>query len=355
MNGLKYRQNQFVDFLVEDRYRVYRHLLIWIYLIFTEFQGPVAPRESSREYELYLRLTKIIFFSLMVYINMYVLVPRFLFNDKYVAYMLILITMIIVSHLMIKSFFEYNFESFRVLNRQEYSSLFEEFASNTNLFGAVVFSSTSIKLFQQWKKDSTRISELEKIALETELRELKNQINPHFLFNMLNNIEFLVDENPDKASVLIMRLSDFLRYQLYETNSPLVSLQSEIRFLKDFMELEKIRRDDFDFTLCDERQIKAAEILLPPNLFIIFAENAVKHSFDPDMPSEVNLSFEVTAKRLLFTCTNTKPKEPIIATSDSGLGLANITRRLDLLYGDSYKLDILDDLSSYTIRLIIPL
>jgi two-component system LytT family sensor kinase len=355
MNEIRYRQNWFVDFLAEDRYRIYRHSLIWIYLIFTELQDPVDPKGFSGSYEFYLRITKIVFFILMVYINMYILVPKLLFNDRYFAYILALIIMIVFIHLLIKGFFEYNFKNYEILDRQRPLGLFREIVSNTNLFGVIVLSSTSIKLFQRWKKDSTRMSELEKNSLETELRELKNQINPHFLFNMLNNVNVLVRRDPDKASVVLLRLSDFLRYQLYETTGHSVSLQSEITFLKDFMELEKIRRDDFDFKILNEMQLATIDVLLPPNLFIIFVENGVKHSTDPDAPSEVKLSFEKNGERLLFTCINTKPVEPLLTTSDSGLGLANIYRRLDLLYGSRYTLDIEEDLSLYKVILTIPL
>lgn len=354
-DGTSYRQNWFIDFLSEDRYRIYRHLLIWLYLIFTELDDIGDITAYSGNFMLYFQIVKLILFLLMVYMNMYVLVPQLLFKDKYFIYIFTVIGMIVTMHLLMKGFFNYYFDYYPFSNAENDPDLFRELLADINLFGVLVFSSTSIKLFQRWKKDLTHMNELEKNSLESELRELKNQINPHFLFNMLNNVNVLVHKSPEQASMILLRLSDFLRYQLYETNRHLVSFKSEIRFLKDYMELEKIRRDDFDFMILTDMPEGVTDVSLPPNLFIIFAENAVKHSFDPDGPSEVILSFKVNKKELRLECTNTKPTETVLTSLDSGLGLTNITRRLGLLYGKDYVMEIRDNLHDYQVTLIIPL
>lgn len=223
----------------------------------------------------------------------------------------------------------------------------------------MVFSSTSIKLFQQWARDTARINELETNSLQLELKELKNQINPHFLFNMLNNVNVLVKKNPEKASAIIMKLSDFLRYQLYDNNQPSVLLLSEIQFLNDFMELEKIRRDDFNFRIAieneDSNSNMISQLVLPPNLFTTFIENAIKHSADLDHPSKIDISFTIHKRELVFICSNTKPAEPIDGQQKGGLGLVNTRRRLDLLYAKDYKLDIDDTDKKYTVTLTLPI
>lgn len=251
------------------------------------------------------------------------------------------------------------FETYRIVQRRVFSSFFREMLATTNLLTILVFSSTSIKLFQQWARDTQRINELEKNSMQLELKELKNQINPHFLFNMLNNVNVLVRKDPDKASMTILKLSDFLRYQLYDNNQDSILLMSEIQFLKDFMELEKIRRDEFTFHLSIENKSQnedlVSQLVLPPNLFITFIENAIKHSVDLDNPSKVEILFQVYDAKLIFISSNTKPSEPIEDCQKGGLGLANVKRRLELLYDKDFDLKIEDTKTNYTATLTLPI
>lgn len=351
-------ENNFVNFLVEPRYRLYRHLLIWIYLIITFYDGS-GVEEFEGVYNIYVRLVWIAYFLFMVYINMYVLVRYLLFRGRYITYLVMLIGTIVVSYLVIKQVMVVYFEPHRIMPKSVKMTLLKEIFSATNLLTLIVFSSTAIKLFQQWKQDSTRIAELEKTTLQMELKELKNQISPHFLFNMLNNVNVLVTKDPAKASLIIMKLSDFLRYQLYENNAASVQLSSEVQFLNDFMELEKIRRDDFTFTLTINGRPLADErlenISLPPSMFIVFVENAIKYSIDPDYPSYVHADFTIANGRLHFMCRNSKAKEPLENKGSGGLGLINIKRRLELLYEDTYMCTVRDTETEYEVNLILPL
>lgn len=290
---------------------------------------------------------------------MYLLVPRFLFKAKYITYITSLVILIICSYLVMRYLAVNYFEKYRIVERRVFSSFFREMLATTNLLTILVFSSTSIKLFQQWARDTQRINELEKNSMQLELKELKNQINPHFLFNMLNNVNVLVRTDPDKASMTILKLSDFLRYQLYDNNQDSVLLMSEIQFLNDFMELEKIRRDDFSFSLSIENKSDnedlVSQLVLPPNLFITFIENAIKHSVDLDNHSEANILFQIYNSELVFICSNTKPDEPIDEYQKGGLGLTNVKRRLELLYGKNFSLKIDDTDKNYTATLTFPI
>jgi two-component system LytT family sensor kinase len=354
MHNYSYRQNWCVNFLVNDKYRFYRHLLIWVYLLYTELGDPNDQRQYSGNYDLYRYFAKILLFLLAVYVNMYVLVPRLLLKDQYFAYLFALISVTAMVYLVPAGIFTYYFESHHLANSQGLQGIFKEIMPNINVLGVAVFSSTSIKLLQQWKKDATRMNDLEKITLEIELRELKNQINPHFLFNMLNNVNVLIRRDAEKASAVVMKLSEFLRYQLYETSGGSVSLHSEIKFLEDFLELEKIRRDDFSFNISNDNNFDVTGLELPPGLFLTFVENAVKYSADPDALSSVSLWFVLSKKELRFTCNNTIPQEPF-STQSGGLGLVNIVRRLDLLYGSNYTLEIQNMQSFYSVNLSIPI
>ena len=350
--------NWFIQFLIDPKYRIFRHLLIFVYIMAT-FYDSREPKEYFGEYHYYHKLMWIAYVLIIVYVNMYLLVPKLLFREKYFTYLFSLVVMIGLSYLALKAVREHYFEAYRITKEvKRFSSLFRELLSVTNLLTLIVFASTSIKLFQRWSVDNIRINELEKNSLQMELKELKNQINPHFLFNMLNNVNVLVKRDPEKASLVILKLSDFLRYQLYDNNQHAVLLAAEIQFLKDFMDLETIRRDGFEHEINMVNGSGSKDILsrliVPPNLFTTFIENAIKHSFDAEHPSKVTVEFKIGAKELVFRCVNTKPEEMLVSEK-SGLGLVNIKRRLELLYGNSFQLGIVDSDTSYTIHLTLPL
>lgn len=198
--------------------------------------------------------------------------------------------------------------------------------------------------------DKLLIYELEQSKTSAELEQLKNQINPHFLFNMLNNANVLTKKDPEKASQVLMKLSDLLRYQLYDSARDKVLLTSDIHFLEDFLNLEKVRRDSFDFLISKEGDLSGVQI--PPLLFISFVENAVKHNNDATKPSYVHLYFDLRAGRLFFKCINSKPMLKSIGNT-GGLGLTNIKRRLELLYPATHSLIIDEDPEKYCVTLTL--
>jgi len=151
---------------------------------------------------------------------------------------------------------------------------------------------------------------------------------------MLNNANVLTKKDPNKASEVLMKLSDLLRYQLYDSARDKVLLTSDIRFIEDFLNLEKVRRDNFDFLISKEGDLSGVQI--PPLLFISFVENAVKHNNDTEKLSFVNLFFNVSNNELSFKCINSKPKIKAIKNVTGGLGLKNIKRRLELLYPSTH-------------------
>ena len=175
--------------------------------------------------------------------------------------------------------------------------------------GFLTAGSTTISL-THWLRYNLRIDELESTTLQSELTFLKNQINPHFLFNMLNNANVLIKKSPEEASKVLFKLEDLLRYQINDSSRERVSLASDIRFLNDYLNLEKIRRDNFQFTLRQEGEVDS--IWIQPLLFIPFVENAVKHSFDSEHSSYVHVFFKVDAHRLEFWCENSKDRKSVV-------------------------------------------
>ena len=180
-----------------------------------------------------------------------------------------------------------------------------------------------------------RRSERRQKEVEAELAWLKNQINPHFLFNTLNNISSLAQIDADETQEAIMQLSDLLRYAMYETNKPKVRLDGEVEFMRNYIELMKLRCNEM--TKVDAQfTIHNAQSEIAPLLFISLVENAFKHGMNSNEPASINIRLEQQDDTLVFVCDNTNNPKPTKDRSGSGIGLENTRRRLDLLYPGCY-------------------
>jgi len=338
-------KNVLLQFFIASKYRFYRHFLMIVFSIFVLYY---SDPEYTQPTETYSRA--VIFFQvlLLAYSNMYFMVPRFLFKNKYVVYGLFVLLNIVIWSV-IHGIASYFFEPHLLPNEKDVIGILQL----SFVIIVIISASAAIKLFQQWMLDAQTISELEQANTNAELEQLKNQINPHFLFNMLNNANVLTKKDPEKASQVLMKLSDLLRYQLYDSAREKVFLTSDIRFLEDFLNLEKVRRDNFDFLISKEGSLNGVQI--PPLLFISFVENAVKHNNDSANSSFVNLFFEVDNDRLIFKCVNSKPVMKAVKSVSGGLGLVNIKRRLELLFPLSHDLKIEDTTDTYSVTLTIKL
>ena len=173
-----------------------------------------------------------------------------------------------------------------------------------------------------------RRSERKQKEVEAELAWLKNQINPHFLFNTLNNISSLAQIDGDETQEAIMQLSDLLRYAMYETNKPKVRLEGEVEFMRNYLDLMKLR--------CNEMTSVNYQLEVAPLLFISLVENAFKHGMNSNAPATIDIRLEQQDDMLIFNCDNTNNPKPTKDRSGSGIGLDNTRRRLDLLYPGRY-------------------
>ena len=170
---------------------------------------------------------------------------------------------------------------------------------------------------------------------------------------MLNNANVLIRKNPAEASKVLFKLEDLLRYQMNDNFREHVPLRSDIHFLNDYLNLEKVRRDHSDYNITEEGNIDA--IQLPALLFIPFVENAVKHNFDSEHPSYVHLFFKVEDNQLEFQCENSKPAVATGKSHVGGIGLTNIRRRLELLYLGRYLLEVAETENKYVVILKLDL
>ncbi len=195
---------------------------------------------------------------------------------------------------------------------------------------------------------------LEKHKLNTELTLLKSQINPHFLFNTLNNIDVLISKDSEKASIYIKQLSDILRFMLYETKNELIPLNLELEYIEKYIELQKIRtsNDSFvNFKIHGETD----ELFIAPMIFIPFIENAFKHTSNKKSIDAIKIRFDFLSDSISFNCENFKNKSDSLIQKRSGLGINLIEQRLNLLYKGKHTLKIENSEEKYSVALTIRL
>ena len=189
---------------------------------------------------------------------------------------------------------------------------------------------------------------------EAELAWLKNQINPHFLFNTLNNISSLVQIDADKAQDAIAQLSDLLRYAMYETNKNTVPLQGEMEFMRNYVELMKLRCNDKTIVNCQLSTINN-QLAVAPLLFISLIENAFKHGVSSNRDSRIDITLTTDEHQLTFICKNTNFPKSDTDRSGSGIGLENTRRRMDLIYKDRYTWEQTLEDNIYKVKITIQL
>jgi LytS/YehU family sensor histidine kinase len=202
----------------------------------------------------------------------------------------------------------------------------------------------SLKLVKHWYEKERLAKELEKVNTETELKYLKSQINPHFLFNSLNSIYALSLQKSDLAPDLILKLSDILRYLLYDGSEKKVSLAQELKYLKSYLELEKVRhgsRMDLEIEVTGDTDKEE----IAPMLLIPFVENSFKHGLGKDMSKGyVKVLVDAADGNLKFAIANSKPINGSEVSSKKGykggIGLINVKKRLKLLYPNKHTLNV---------------
>lgn len=212
-----------------------------------------------------------------------------------------------------------------------------------------------VKLYFKTQEDREQRERLEKQDLERQLEYLRYQVNPHFFMNTLNNIHALVDINPERAKTTIVELSKMMRYILYEGDKKLIPVQREALFLKNYIELMRLRYSSRVSINLDIPEMMP-DVMLPPLLLIIFVENAFKHGVSYAAPSFIDIKVTVTQEMLQFKCRNSRQEQkPDEKKKKGGVGLANARRRLDLLFPNQYNLEIKENDKEYDVQLEIPL
>jgi two-component system, LytTR family, sensor kinase len=350
-----------LNFFVSKKWRIVRHvgMIIVLYIII------ISPTSLSEEFlqSINIKNPKVVIEKvnlasylmygivlMLIYVNLFFLIPKLLLKGKYIAYLLMCVLLASAKYGFEEIIFNfvkpYLPPDFDLIN-----SSFTGYLESTTIAFIFLISTAGYKIFKKSIFESKQLAELKETKLNEELTNLKNQINPHFLFNTLNNLNTLINTNTSKASTVVLGLSDVLRFYLYEADKEKVLLKKDIEILLQILELEKIRRDDFQFSLKYDNSING--IFLPAFIFTNFVENAIKHSVNNSAFSFVHIEFKKENNTLVFTCENSVP--PIKPnTQYGGLGLPNIKRRLDLIYKNTYGLVMKEKDNKYFVKLEIP-
>jgi hypothetical protein len=352
-------KNPLIGFISEPKYRWLRHTLFIIICLILGFKGDVGTYNDLRSPEMkrafiIMDIWTTTFIMGMIYLLLLVLIPRLLFRSKVFAFAICFFVMISLIYFLVW-YVDYRYllpidngdHQFFQHVEVSFVAYIQYCAISSVLLGSVV----GLCIFKKWINDIQKMNELHETNLRTELEQLKSQVNPHFLFNTLNNLFVLTKTDPEKASQVILGLSDLLRYQLYDSAKEKILLSKDIDFIQNLLSLEKIRKNDFEYIIETKGNIDG--VGLPPFLFIPFIENAIKHGASTVGHSYLNLSFIIRDHQLHFYSENSKPA--IKKKGIGGLGLGNIKRRLELLYPGNHTLDIKDNADKYIVNLTIPL
>jgi sensor histidine kinase YesM len=350
--------NPLIRFISDPKYRWIRHVLFILVGLILAFKGDIGVSTMERSpgiQRAILLIDMMTFFFIMtiLYVVILVLVPRLLFRSRVFlfAVSILLTVAVIFAVVYLLDYFILRPVDPDHTKLQHIDMTFVSFIQISAVSAVVLVSVIGLMVFKKWIQDIKLMQEIQQVNLKTELAQLKSQVNPHFLFNTLNNLYVLTKTDPEKASQVLLGLSDLLRYQLYDSAREKIQLTKDIDFIHNLLSLEKIRKNDFEYGIHTNGNLEG--ISLPPFLFIPFVENAIKHGASSVGHSYLNLDFIVAEQHLHFRSVNSKPA--VSKKITGGLGLANIQRRLELLYPGNHTLEIIDDPEKYSVHLILPI
>ncbi|MCF6358388.1 MAG: histidine kinase [Draconibacterium sp.] len=342
--------------ILYNRFKIAGHLIFWLCsitlftLVFYFYEEQIDLNLIEKVF-----VTNIVF-AIGVYINLYFLIPKFLKRKSYIFYIFWFIVLLTLTSLLIQFTFIYPLH-----NLFETSGQFTSF--NSNLHSAFFFATlvyivitSLLKFIKEWlamQDLNLKLATSERQKLEAELKSLKGQLNPHFLFNSLNNIYSLALIKSDKVPELILKLSDLMRHIIYETKENYISLEKEIEFADNFIALQKIRiADESKIKYSIDGDIPSGKIA--PLLFEPFIDNAFKHGLPgTDKSDFISIKFDFTEiSYLYFILENNFEDLGFTNNKNSGIGIENVKQRLKFLYAQNeYELTIKKETQIFSVSL----
>lgn len=335
------------------RFKISIHILVWIIVIVLpntlniyrlEAMGLISDTEQKI---IRLDLIMYVYWIAVYYLNSQVLVPRLLLKTKYLYYVLIVLVFLVSSvfaDLVIRASLGINDVPILIICYFRFPVLL-----------LIIAAGIAFTVIETQRKYQEKISETDKESLKTELSFLRSQMSPHFIFNVLNNIVSLVRLKSEELEPTVMKLSGLMQYMLYHTEEEKVNLKTEVEYLNNYIDLQKQRfsrkaKIDAKFNLYDEN------VMIEPLLLIPFVENAFKHGTGVINDSSVSITLETDEQNLYLTVVNKfDPSGKTEKDPSSGIGIVNVRRRLELLYGNDYNLNIATRGDFFEMDLIIRL
>lgn len=332
------------------------HLIFWTFFVF--IGSFVFGYQQSFPYAFYLLnfLVHLPVFLLFTYVTIYFLVPVFLFKQAYWRFFVSLAlaaSLAAVLRILVGRYVYYSLFIPPVLHPKEWFNVDLFFLNLIWILGpAILFA--MFKYYKNYIDTQSLAAEAERKQLSSELQVLKAQLNPHFLFNTFNNLYVLALQNSPKTPMVISKMSDLFHYVLYECNANEVPVSKELKLIEDYIQLEELRYSD-RLTITFTKEIENTEFLVPPMMLYTFVENCFKHGSSPDPGSSwINLSIRVRQNLFEFEAANSIPKSNCQNDKiEGGVGLANIKRRLELIYPENHQLDITKDKCTFMVKLRI--
>ncbi|HAS46266.1 MAG TPA: hypothetical protein DCS93_37645 [Microscillaceae bacterium] len=359
LSDYPYLMNKLLAFVLNLNNRLYTHLLFWLAYYILRVSAYLERYPNTPQVQFFELFAKVI----AVYINLYILMPYLLKKKKNLLYGLSFLLNLAICGVIQTEVVRQMMRS-GIYDQSEYV-LYSAHKTSSIVFTifTVVAYATIIKVLKEAYQNQQVNQQINQERLENELKFLKSQINPHFLFNALNNLYSLILMQSNKAKDVVLKLSDLLSYMLYETNQQLVSLAKDVEYLQGFIELEKLRFGD-ELTVETHFEGDLTHTYLPPMLLITLVENAFKHSIgDEDTLVHIRISLNCTHQQLVFEVENSLPPAPAHQAEDNladgskkrGIGLRNVQRRLELLYPHKHTLEIHPTKNTYLVKMSVDL
>ena len=330
-----------------DRFWKYKldHLLFWIGTVFFHAYTRLGLIQKAGTGQFLLEIVvRNVLLATVIYVNLFVLIPRFTQHKKYASYAFLLLFSLLVYALAKNAHDVYLYGYVIGIEERRY------FFYNTfyNLSIALFYMAFSVALYlsKEWYVQKELIRKIQIEKLNTELDYLKAQINPHFLFNSINTIYFQIDKQNTTARETLLTFSEMLRYQLYECNGEEIAVEKEVSYLRNYADLQRVRKDE-NYTITFNCEEEVANFTIVPLLLIPFVENAFKH-VSHSSKNEIKISLARTGDIFRMLVFNTKEKRSAEA---GGIGLKNVRRRLELLYPGRHELAIRETGDTFEIEL----
>ena len=297
----------------------------------------------------------VVFFAVIVYLNLLYLFPKYLKRGQVWVYLVLLLAAALVLT-PLKLVLKYILFSKTGGMRRDILENLDSYFLSMFLVAALA---TVGKIMADWVLQNFKREEAKTESMQSELRFLKSQINPHFLFNTLNSLYALTLKKDDKAPDIVIKLSEMMRYMLYECNEPEVPLRKEVNYLQNYLDLERLRqRKGIKIEL--EVSGNVSDQMVAPLMFIPFLENSFKHGVNANIKDGfVHARLDVRNQEVSFTLTNSRgsvmPTQIHGNRPSGGIGLVNVRRRLALLYPNAHELSVSETPSTYTVILRLEL